>query len=113
MTCFAFQYLEELSRGYVNVASESALVSCLTSTEDRPSVEFTVFPNPAQEQINITTEDQDYYDVQVVNSRGLTVLELNKSLGLTTIDISGQETGFYMLILTTKNGRDIKKIIVR
>ncbi|MCG8573638.1 MAG: T9SS type A sorting domain-containing protein [Flavobacteriales bacterium] len=71
-------------------------------------IELTVYPNPANDQINITS-DQPITEVQFVNTIGETVLTVESEF--TNIDISELPVGMYVLQITTEVGIISRKIV--
>lgn len=79
------------------------------STDEFASNEISIFPNPAQDVINITNENGfEFTDASLVNILG----SVNKvNIINNSIDISLLASGVYMLNLVTEKGVITKKII--
>lgn len=84
-----------------------------TNTQEIDLAAFiNIFPNPANENIYIQSENLSIQNIRVYNSLGELVLKLN---GLEndnqTIVTSQLHTGFYLLEINTLEGRAYKKIL--
>ncbi|MFY0627069.1 MAG: Ig-like domain-containing protein [Reichenbachiella sp.] len=89
-----------ISASTVVIVSEQIL-----SMEVIPNKEITVFPNPAQEHINIIGDA--YQSVTIYNTIGRKVL--SKRLDSTQLDISSLSNGVYVLVLTgDRNYKTVK-----
>ncbi|MEL6669683.1 MAG: T9SS type A sorting domain-containing protein [Bacteroidota bacterium] len=83
--------------------------ACATSVVDRAlSESLIVYPNPAQNQLNIRNSEQiNWQQLEVVDMLGREVLSLNPNTSSTDIpiDISRLESGNYSLRLLSQDGR--------
>jgi len=69
---------------------------------------FKIYPNPAEDFINIQTNDE-IISASVYNNSGQRIINLNKNIR--QIDISQIPTGTYILELKTKNGTRTESFI--
>ncbi len=80
---------------------------CLdVSAESLESPEIKVFPNPAENIINI---DADFEKLEIVNLLGETVLAVNQQVK--SVDVSGLATGTYFVKATNGNTSSMAKFI--
>ena len=70
--------------------------------------EFTLYPNPVNNIININTEIKDY-TIDIYNQIGVLVKTVNNT---SSIDMSTFSNGIYLVRISTQNGFTTKKIIV-
>jgi hypothetical protein len=95
------------------VVSQFAPTALLTTTESfyKEVKDFTVFPNPAKDEINIWIKNDVQYTFKVINPLGQIVVTSDKK----TINISGLASGEYFLnVYTDKNSFvGSKKFIVK
>jgi len=67
---------------------------------------FLVYPNPAQDFIQISEDTQEAMMVSIFHSSGKLVMQKNHVLPMTKLDISNLSTGFYLLKI--ENGKQIE-----
>jgi hypothetical protein len=114
------QYLEIPGPGsfQVQVTNGTGCVSALSSpfiyvgiptAEEKPDV--VVFPNPTPGKITIggTWMQNHHADVLVYDAMGKLVI---RTVNVTTIDLSGYQSGFYYLILKSSDHEIIRKKII-
>ena len=98
---FAFSRFACVVAGFY--AKPSTLTNLSVKERDEIIVkakEFSIYPNPAKESININTGNDDNYNFEIMNLSGQSLLKSNKK----TIDLKGLPTGEYLLnIYDTKN----------
>lgn len=101
-------------------ATDSVYVSSLTSLPETMSIEdnLTVFPNPANEFLNIRLEITTYKDLhlELFNGIGHKILireYKNSNQILETIDVSNLSKGFYILKIRTHNEEVFRKILIQ
>lgn len=97
----------------MNVATSASLnlsvFNPVSSVEDI-STNIEIYPNPTQDFINVSVNDTDNYNsIQILNSLGTQVMELNSSVAIShhRIDISKLEAGVYFI----KIGNKVEKFI--
>lgn len=69
-------------------------------------VEFTIYPNPTSDYLNIQTEDK-ISEVSIYNIQGKEILKSN----LDRIDVSNLTSGIYLIEVKTNSGQSIQKFI--
>ena len=76
---------------------------------------FSVYPNPAANQVTIQSNGNQVADINMVNSLGQTVLSLNKVSinGKYNLDLSGVPSGIYQVIFRTQKGEHSVKLFVK
>lgn len=75
----------------------------ITSVSDHPLEEkIIVYPNPVCESFNLNTENMDcvHYDMVIVSSLGLRVLNQKIGRGSTTINVENIPNGIYLVVLS-------------
>jgi photosystem II stability/assembly factor-like uncharacterized protein len=95
------KYVRDTSTNYVNPISTN-------------TVEVKLSPNPANDQLHVIVSSisNEDYSMKLIDICGKTLIEKNLSLeGNSTIDISSFLSGEYFLVLTSKNGRIVKRFI--
>jgi plastocyanin len=76
-------------------------------------VNFNVYPNPADQQVNIIANEA-IQAISIVNMIGQTVVSLESLNTLKqTIDISSLSPGVYNIVLITENGSSSKRIVIK
>lgn len=81
----------------------------------KENVGFTLYPNPAKENITVSVGFSDQYKIEIINLLGQTVFENTSSLKNQNIDASKLGgKGIYFVCITDDNGNKIgtKKIIL-
>ncbi|NCC88129.1 MAG: T9SS type A sorting domain-containing protein, partial [Clostridia bacterium] len=79
-------------------------------TGNEPEVKFdelVIFPNPANETINIITPYNEF-EVEIVNVLGQVVI---KESNCRTIDVSGLAAGSYVVRFYSDKGASVKRLI--
>ena len=97
-----YDYLYSLH--YMRLALKSADIS--TSVKENAGVEFSVYPNPASEEITIEADGVSDYTVQLLNILGKNVcqVQMNKT---ERINISKFSKGIYFLQLTDSGNNSV------
>jgi hypothetical protein len=70
-----------------------------------------VYPNPATEQVTLSSTNT-IASVELFNSLGQKVLNLNSDSNTVTIDIANLNKGIYTIKTNTDNGQSVSKLIV-
>ncbi len=70
--------------------------------EEKKSSDVTVFPNPANDQINIQFTQEDNVELKILDIAGKVVLYQNKIFSGATIDVTTLESGTYVVILKSQ-----------
>ena len=77
--------------------------------------QFSIYPNPAQSQFTVRSEDRGLQTVSLLNIQGQVVQEWTWKAGTTeaTFELSSSiSKGYYLIALTTQNGRYASPIII-
>jgi hypothetical protein len=88
----------------------------LTGTEERPEVEFTVYPNPANDRIFISNngEKNGESSIRIFNAGGsLAIEKKGYSSGRTEVDLESLPAGVYILQISSEEKVENLKIIVQ
>ena len=80
--------------------TSSAGAAPVLNVENNATLDFSVYPNPATDNITIASKTS-ISNVQLFNSVGQQVLSVD---GVSSVDISGLATGFYVLKATDAEG---------
>lgn len=86
----------------------------LNSISSLPRIEFNIYPNPADNQINISLEQQiDVVQVDIIGINGQ-VVQTSHIQGFknTQLDVSRLENGFYLLKITSSNQYGLKPFVI-
>ncbi|WP_055437497.1 DUF7619 domain-containing protein [Lacinutrix algicola] len=92
------------------VTSEATTQIGILSTNLFTKDSFKLYPNPATNQLNISAVDSDQYSIAIIDLNGKEVYSDTFSK-LKTIDVSSLQSGFYMVSITNKKGRQNYKLI--
>jgi len=88
-------------------------IAHITKTDDEPDQKLSVFPNPAQDQINISIEGLQINAIQLFNVHGQILLtEPNHELKRTSLDIGHLSSGIYFLKVLIGEDEVTRKIVV-
>ncbi len=104
----------EADNGVVHVI-DAVLVPVATAlgSNASESIQFSVYPNPASEYVNLNLVDLDDAQVSVINSSGAVVDSFRVTGSETRIDISAYSQGIYHMLVSSGNSIESKKFIVR
>ncbi|MRT17698.1 choice-of-anchor B family protein [Vitellibacter sp. q18] len=82
----------------------------LLGIEDQQISGFAMFPNPAKNEVTIDSKSEPINSVEIVNTLGQKVLDLNFEAGLSkNIDISKLQTGLYFVKI---NASTTKRLLI-
>ncbi len=85
---------------------------CWAASEEHSSQQnISLFPNPSNEAITITTNNEKILSLNILNLLGCTVLENNGNQNKITIDTSTLSKGIYFVQMKTANGIAVKKFV--
>lgn len=105
-----FDYNDVLMTNIANVT-----VGCPwpLSTDDISSnnIPVTLHPNPATDELTITSPANKYERLSITNMLGERIMSLNLPKPTTTIDISTLPTGMYIVTLYGAKGSEVKKFV--
>ncbi|UKN01261.1 T9SS type A sorting domain-containing protein [Paracrocinitomix mangrovi] len=109
------EYLLCHSKDSVNVYAETyfngACQLCMLGLQEN-QFEFEVFPNPANDLLNIKLSAQEQYDVELFDVSGKTVLTNNNLSGNQILSLNELKSGSYLIQITLQNGsKSIKKFV--
>lgn len=98
-------YTSTTKNGYAKVYDLSGVLSSDKFTQ----ANFTIYPNPAKDILNIALENNEILEkVTIYNNLGQKI----KTVSQNTIDISSLAKGLYFVEVTTNQGKASKKVIV-
>jgi len=75
------------------------------------SSKLSIYPNPSNGFINI--EADHILKIEIIDITGRTVKYINTDTNKTTIDLSSQQQGTYFIKITTSNGVELSKLILK
>jgi hypothetical protein len=86
--------------------------------ENLANIEMNIYPNPTNGEliIDIATLDIQDFTISVVNTLGQTIKEVKRSQsngGKIKIDLSDKNTGIYFVIVKSKYGSKVKRIVLQ
>ena len=83
-----------------------------SSLEDNKNIEFSVYPNPSNGEININSLNNDNYNIMITNYLGDIIL--SKSLtGNFSFDLSNYSKGIYMIEVSKDNISETHKVVIK
>lgn len=97
--------------GYTSVYSKDPLVAYIGTEEVENEVTFSVYPNPATDQVTITTDKAD--NIIIYNTLGVKVLETVTPATTETIDISALSQGVYFVEVRKGSATRTQKLVIR
>lgn len=80
-----------------------------TAINELSSIDFELFPNPADNEISVKTSLNESFDYEVRDMMGRKVLSGNTALTVLRLDVSQLEEGKYYFVLITENGIETTK----
>jgi hypothetical protein len=98
----------------VDFAIFPVIDTTLNSLSNLPRIDFNVYPNPADNQINISLDQRrDKVQVEIIGINGQIVQTTQiQELNNASIDISQLINGFYLMKITTSNQYGIRPFVV-
>jgi|GEM_PF-33563 len=103
----------EATNGVVHVIDKVILPDLnATSVNDLNAAEFSVYPNPADQFLNIRS-DEPISDVKIMNLTGKVVLHRSMLSNNERIDVSSYSPGIYFVVVENNGSASTKKIIIR
>ncbi len=97
-------------RGGLNIGMGEELV---ISVEEVSELRFEVYPNPADDLLNIHLPNQSQYLIRIVNSAGQLIKKSAINGNRAEINVSDMSAGFYLVQIISEQGVGAKPIIVR
>lgn len=109
---FTITYTYTDGNSCTNTASQNILVDLCTGLSDQTLAEsnLIVFPNPANELVTITT-NENKGQLIIYNTLGAVLYSKQLNATQTTVDVSAYQSGIYFIQLQTVDGMATKKII--
>jgi hypothetical protein len=103
----------EATNGVVHVIDKVILPDLnATSVNDLNDADFSVYPNPADDILNISA-DSPIADVKMMNLTGKVVLHRSMLSSNERIDVSSYTPGIYFIVVENNGSVNTKKIIIR
>jgi hypothetical protein len=81
-----------------------------TSINENETLDFEVYPNPANHQVNIQVEGQ--FQIQLLDSKGSLVFTKSNCFGQEQINVSKFDKGLYFIQVKTEKGIQSEKLII-
>jgi len=87
------------------VMNNSPVIAALDNSNNLTlTFDFSIFPNPAKNQINVKTANNNIQTIEILSIIGQQLINSTAIEGLTNIDISSLIQGVYLLKVIDKNG---------
>lgn len=84
-----------------------------TNSDDESTKHFGIFPNPARDAINITSNDEIEY-IEVSDLLGMTIKkQVFSGLKAAVLSVAGLSSGVYNLRIHTSDGFFVSKVVVK
>lgn len=102
--------------GGLNYFSESSLPTVITGITEHPDEvehDFTVFPNPALNRVQIKSNSSDPFSFKVSNSLGMMVLDGVSTPGNTSFSVKGFPPGLYLIHVFKSSGINAIPLVFR
>ncbi|MCJ8291094.1 MAG: T9SS type A sorting domain-containing protein [Crocinitomicaceae bacterium] len=74
--------------------------------------ELSVYPNPTSDQFVIKMEDENSVDVSISDMHGREIRKIQNYANASSIDLSGNEPGIYLIRIETEKGQVIRRIVL-
>lgn len=82
----------------------------IVSVEELNAIGLSVFPNPANEVLNVTAAEQ-ITSIEVFNVAGQLIESINPQNLRVEMDLTTWETGIYVIHVSTKNGKAVQRFV--
>lgn len=109
-SCDYYEHLDSANLSFSMPLTDTVFLSNSNFQENK-DLSFTVYPNPAQNELNINSKEKTIESIQLFNVLGEKVLESNSSQS--NVDLTNVQNGIYFLVIKTDEGILKKKIMVR
>jgi hypothetical protein len=99
----------------VDFAIFPVIDTTLNGLASMPSIEFNVYPNPADKQLNISLDQaKGDVEIEVLNMKGQIIMHLSdkQSIKLRSLDISSLTKGVYFLKITSNSHYGVRPFVV-
>jgi hypothetical protein len=80
--------------------------------ETAEEVEYSIYPNPVTDQLNITSENE-MIQVDIFNQLGQKVFSQVLKNNFFNLNTTGYNSGVYYVRITTENGIATEKVMIR
>jgi Secretion system C-terminal sorting domain len=102
-------------RHYIDdmVYQSSTMPSWPVGLEDRFTLDFQMFPNPAENNVTIINTYNGEITIRIKDAVGRTHQTMNSSLGTISIDVSELTSGIYFVEIQHQDSRGISKLVIR
>jgi len=94
------------------VCSGESVSDCTSLTEKNLNDVYTIYPNPAVNELKISFPGEATINVKVINAIGAIVLEEKNYTSTSSLNISDLSKGIYFVQITSGTKLTLKKIIV-
>jgi len=95
-----------------DVVTEPFVVTWISGIADSKTV-LSVYPNPARNEINVSTRGTIADNIDIVNVLGQTIITENPDDDVTSIDISHLDKGIYMVRVLTGGKEYVTKLVIQ
>lgn len=95
-----------------SAASDSTCITMFTGIEEEEAPGIRIFPNPANDMINVQTEI-DGIHLEIYNLTGEKIFETDSGVEQTRVDVSGFSNGVYLILIQTLDGNFREILIIR
>jgi hypothetical protein len=93
------------------IDSVSQVVGICTGIEDKMTTDISVYPNPANDVLNL--ENMPNSEIEMYNSNGCLVLRKHINDNLSKIDIASLAEGIYLVKINNESGITSRKIFIQ
>ena len=90
--------------------SNNTKESCKVGIDENEKLSFSIFPNPASNDITLTSE-KDFHTITIYNLVGQTVIEQFNTGNVAKLNIVNLTKGIYFICLNFDKGKEIKKFV--
>jgi hypothetical protein len=94
----------------LNLRVEPAPQQFIEPGASRQEAEISLYPNPAQESLQVNTPEQDIEKVQVLNLSGQVMLEKKGSAQSLSLRLESLPPGLYLVKVYTSEGMQLKRV---
>ncbi len=95
---------------YIYVVNSDGLSTDVTELEEE--LNFKLFPNPANDKVNVYLDYTGKYSLRIFNNLGVMVSDLPKQSGNSMVALNSFLPGTYLVKVTLDNGATINKMLI-
>jgi aminopeptidase N len=109
-------YVDSLAVGeYTLAVWDKTLVGINENKKPTIQEKLLVFPNPADDMINVFAKELSNSTITICDSSGRTTITMDLTQPINQLEVSGWKRGIYMINLLDKEGKvmEIKKVILK